>query len=144
MIRLERSFEVEAPREAVWTHLARVPEWPSWARHIRSIELDPPGLPEVIGPTTRGVIDLKGGPKAAFQMQTYEPPDRWLWVGDFLWLRVEYDHFFEALTETRTRVRFVVDVHGFGASTLGRLFRAIYARNLDRALPLLQAELAQL
>jgi hypothetical protein len=40
---LERSFRVDVPLEEAWAHVARVEQWPSWARHIRRVELRPAG-----------------------------------------------------------------------------------------------------
>ena len=137
-IRLVREFEVSLERSRAWEHLERIEAWPSWARHISSIELDPPGA---LTGATSGVIRLKGGVRSTFRMTRLEPPDRWLWVGDFLWLTVHYDHVFEEFGPNSTRIRFVVEVEGLGSSTLGRVFRAIYARNLDRAIPNLVREM---
>jgi len=141
MIRLVRAFEVDVPAARAWAHLARVERWPSWAGHIRSVTLEPPGE---LSPRTTGVIRLAGGMRSTFRMTRLDPPRSWLWTGRFLWLTVHYDHRFEPLTPERTRVQFVVEVTGVGAGTLGRLFRAIYARNLDRAIPALIAELEAL
>ena len=55
-------------------------------------------------------------------------------------VRVYYDHWFAAVDD-RTRLTWIVWAEGPGAGTLGRLFGAIYARNLDRAIPNVQAEL---
>ena len=138
MTTLVRTFEVDLDRTRAWDHLARVEEWPSWARHIRSVTLDPPGE---LTPATAGTIRLRGGIRSTFRMVRLDPPDGWLWVGGFLWLTVRYDHVFEELDGCRTRIRFVVEVEGVGAGSLGRLFAAIYARNLDRAIPNLIREL---
>ena len=138
MHRLERVLDVTVDRTTAWNHLARVEHWPGWARHIRSIQLDPPGE---LGPETRGTIRLTNGVRSMFRMLTLSPPDRWLWTGGFLWLRVDYDHVFEELGPERTRIRFLVDISGFASGSLGRLFTAIYAKNLDRAIPNLIAEL---
>ena len=135
--RLTRSFEVALDRARAWDHLARVEEWPSWARHIRSVTLEPPGK---LTAETAGTIRLRGGIRSTFRMHRLDPPRGWMWVGGFLWLTVRYDHVFEEL-EDCTRIHFVVDVEGFGAGSLGRLFAAIYARNLDRAIENLVAEL---
>ena len=35
---LRREFTVHLPVEKAWQHLARLEQWPSWARHIRQIE----------------------------------------------------------------------------------------------------------
>lgn len=138
VLRLVRAFEAPVSRARAWEHLERVAQWPSWARHIASVELEPAGE---LTPATTGVIRLKGGVRSTFRMEHLEPPDRWLWTGRFLWLHVDYDHVFEELAPDATRIRFVVEVRGVGAGSLGRVFRAIYARNLDRAIPNLVREL---
>jgi hypothetical protein len=139
--RLERDFEVRLDRDRVWAHVARVEAWPSWARHIRRVVLEPVGE---LTPETAGAVHLAGGIRSTFRMETLDPPSRWLWVGKFLWSTVRYDHRFEDLGATLTRVRFVVDVEGPGAESLGRLFATLYARNLDRAIPNLVGELEAL
>jgi hypothetical protein len=138
---VRRDFIVDAPLAAAWDHLARVEAWPSWARHIRQIRLDPPG-PLTAG--SRGVIRLKGGIRSTFRMTELDPPRSWKWAGPFLWVTVHYDHRFEPAGERRTRLVFVVEAEGLGASVVGRLFGALYARNLDRAIPNLVAEVRRM
>ena len=129
---IRRKFEVRLPLAQAWEHLARVEDWPTWARHIKKVELQPPGE---LGPKSTGVIHLRGGMKSAFSMTEFEPPLRWLWIGPFLWMTVHYDHVFEELAPQRTRLTWIVAGEGFGVSILGRLFAMIYNRNLDRAVP---------
>ena len=74
-------------------------------------------------------------------MEVFEHPVRWQWVGRFLTVHVHYDHRFEPLDSEHTRLIWTVSAVGPGSTTLGRLFGAIYARNLDKAIPNLQAEL---
>jgi hypothetical protein len=135
---LRRSLEVAAPPDRAWAHLARVEAWPSWARHLRSARLEPAGP---LGPGSRGVFVLKPGVPTRFEMTDWEPPRRWRWRGGFLWLAVGYDHRFEPLPGGGTRIVLEVEAAGFAVGTLGRLFGLAYARNLDRALPLLAREL---
>ncbi len=136
---LQRTLETGAPAKVAWEHLARVEDWPSWARHMRSACLEPEGQP--LGPDSSGVFILKPGIPTRFAMTQWEPPSRWKWHGAFLWLDVGYDHRFEPLPDGGTRIVLEVEASGFGVSLLGPLFARIYARNLDRALPLLAAEL---
>ena len=131
---LQRQFTVNASLESSWQHLARVEQWPSWAKHIRKVVVSPAGE---LGSESRGVIHLSNGVKSAFQMSDYSPPRNWKWVGGFLWLTVHYDHIFEALDPQRTRLTWVVEAEGFGVSVFGRLFARIYNKNLDRAVPVL-------
>jgi len=134
---IRREFTVDGSVEAAWGQLARVAEWPSWAKHIKRIDLDPPG--EITADST-GVIHLKFGPASAFRMVEFNPPRNWKWVGRFLWLTVHYDHFFEPQGE-RTKLVWIVACEGFGASVIGRLFALIYNRNLNKAIPNLIAEM---
>jgi hypothetical protein len=136
---IRREFTVDAPLARAWEHLARVEQWPSWAPHIKRIELQPPGE---LGPQSTGVIHLVNGMKAAFHMREFSPPRSWTWVGRFLWLTVSYDHRFEPLEAGRTRLVWMVQAKGLGAGTLGRLFARIYRRNLEKAIPLLIAEMS--
>ena len=135
---IHREFTVNVPLQSAWDHLARVEQWPSWAPHIRRIELTPPGE---LGSESSGVIQLTNGMKPAFRMTEFNPPGNWKWVGPFLWATVIYDHRFEPLDAEHTKLIWVVEATGFGASILGRVFAWIYRRNLERAIPRLIAEL---
>jgi hypothetical protein len=135
---LERRFRAQAPLEAVWAHLERVEAWPTWAKHIERVELAPSG-PLAVG--SRGTIHLRNGIVSTFEVTGLEQWVRWIWSGPFLWLTVEYDHRFERIEAGVTEVVFRLDARGFAVSLLGRLFAAIYARNLDRAIPHLVREL---
>src|SRR5438105_791571 len=39
-----REFTVDVPLDRAWDHLSRVEQWPSWARHIKRVALEPPGM----------------------------------------------------------------------------------------------------
>ena len=38
---IQREFVVDVPLERAWDHLARVEAWASWAKHIKSVTLEP-------------------------------------------------------------------------------------------------------
>ena len=50
---VKREFEVDIPLATAWKHLAQVEQWPSWARHIKHVELNPKGE---LTPGTVGVF----------------------------------------------------------------------------------------
>ena len=133
-----RSFVVDVPVQAAWDHLAQVERWTSWAKHIKRVTLEPEGPLQA---TSAGVFRLAGGARSTFRMEAYEPPRRWQWVGRFLTAKVHYDHRFEPVDSEHTRLIWTVAAEGPASATLGRVFGAIYARNLDKAIPNLQAEL---
>jgi hypothetical protein len=66
-----------------------------------------------------------------------------VWVGRFLTVDVHYDHRFERIDHGHTRLVWTVTTDGLGEASLGRVFGAIYARNLDKAIPNLQSEIRQ-
>lgn len=137
---IRREFEVDVPLEQAWRHLSRVVAWPSWARHIRAIEVEPSGE---LGLGSKGRIHLRNGVRSEFEVVEMEPGSRWMWVGSFLWLTVRYDHRFEALGARRTRLIWVVDAEGAAVGIFGRLFAAVYRRSMERAIPRLVEEMTK-
>jgi hypothetical protein len=142
---LRREFTVELPLQKAWQHLARVEQWPSWAKHIRQVELLPP---DELGPGSTGRLHLNTvvksgwpGSIAKFTVTEFSPSHNWKWVAGFLWLTCHYDHRFEELSPTQTRLTWVIEAQGFGKSVIGRLFARIYSKHLDRAIPLLVHEM---
>ena len=65
---LKRQFIVNVALRSAWNHLARFEGWPSWAAHIKKIELQPPGA---LGPESSGVIHLSRWLKPKFQMTEF-------------------------------------------------------------------------
>jgi hypothetical protein len=142
---LRREFTVNLPIEQAWQHLARVEQWPSWAKHIKRVEVRPPGE---LGPDSMGRLHLYNpvkagwpGSSAVFTVTEFNPYRNWKWVAGFLWLTCHYDHRFEELKATQTKLTFVIEAEGFGKSLIGRLFAMIYRKNLDRAIALLVEEM---
>src|SRR5262245_52638405 len=135
---LRREFTVDRPREKAWQHLARVEQWPSWARHIKQVVVQPPGE---IRLESTGHMLLTNGIKPTWTVSEFNPYRNWKWDSNFLWLTFHYDHLFEEVNATRTRLTFLVEATGFGRSVLGRLFAMLYRKTLDRAIPLLVEEM---
>ena len=135
---IRRQFLVEARLQEAWNRLAQVERWPSWAGHIRRIEVVPRGP---LTSESVGRIQLKNGIRSTFRMVEFNPGVNWRWSGRFLWLTVHYDHRFEAVDEGQTKLTWVVAAGGFGVIWLGKLFARIYGRNLDTAIPRLVHEL---
>ena len=135
---LRREFTVELPLEKAWHHFARVEQWPSWAKHIKQVEVQPPGE---LGPGSTGRMRLSNGGKVAWTVTEFNPYHNWKWLAGFLWLTCHYDHHFEELNPTQTKMTFVIAAEGYGKSVIGRLFAMVYRKNLDRAIPSLVEEM---
>ena len=79
---VKRDFTVPASLEEAWNHLARVEQWPSWARHIKSATLQPS---PVLSSTSQGLFILAGRVHSSFRMTEWDPPRRWVrWVRERL------------------------------------------------------------
>ena len=129
---------MDRPLQDAWRHLARVEQWPSWAKHIKQVKVEPQGE---LGPKSKGFIQLNNGVRSAFTMTEFNRYSNWKWVGRFLWLTVGYDHRFEELSPAQTELTWMVEANGAGVSVFGTLFAKIYGKNLDHAIPLLVAEM---
>jgi polyketide cyclase/dehydrase/lipid transport protein len=133
-----REFTVDVGLQQAWDHLARIEQWPSWAPHIKQIDLEPSGE---LGPRSTGVLHLANGMKATFRTTEFNPPHNWAWVSHLLWFTVIYDHRFEAMDAEHTKMIFIVQATGLGAGIVGPLFARIYRRNLEKAIPRLIREM---
>src|SRR5581483_10572331 len=71
---LRREFTVELPRERAWQHLARVEQWPSWAKHIKRVELRPPSE---LGPGSTGRLRLSNGGQVRWTVTEFNPYRNW-------------------------------------------------------------------
>ena len=135
---VDKTFVVRAPSDVTWNHLAKVEQWPSWAKHIRSVVTSPPGP---LSSNSRTKLKLSNGIKTTFQMIEFDPPHHWKWAGSFLGSQILYDHIFSQTEPSRTTVRFTVDVGGRPGRFIRGIFGRIYRRNLERAVPLLIQEI---
>jgi Polyketide cyclase / dehydrase and lipid transport len=133
---LERTFVVEAAAERAWAELAAAEQWPRWARHLRSVQVTPPGP---VGPASRATLKLTNHTTATMEVTEFEDERRFRWEGSLLWLGLGYDHLVTTDDRGRVSITFTVDAAGPGVNTIGPLFASIYGRKLDRAIPRLQA-----
>jgi hypothetical protein len=132
---LERTFAVEATAERAWAELVAAEQWPRWALHLRSVEVTPPGP---VRPGSSAILKLANRTRVTMRVTQFQDRRRFRWEGAFLWLRLGYDH---VVTDENGQVgiTFTVEGAGAGVDSIGRLFANVYARNLDRAIPRLQA-----
>ena len=136
VVAVERTFDVGVPLEEAWRRLAEVERWPEWAPHITSVTVSPSGP---LGPGSSGALHIKRFGRNTFRMTAWDPPARWEWVGGVPGLGIRYDHRFTAAGPTRTRLDWTVELGGPLARISKPVFTRIYGRNVDRAIPRLQA-----
>ena len=133
---LERTFPVEAAAERAWAELVAAEQWPKWAHHLRSVQVTPPGP---VGPASSATLKLANHTRATVRVTEFEEERRFRWEGSFLWMDLGYDHVVTTDDTGRVTITFTVEGAGVGVNTIGPLFAGIYVRQLDRAIPRLQA-----
>jgi Polyketide cyclase / dehydrase and lipid transport len=133
---LERTFTVEAAAERAWAELLSAEQWPRWAQHLGSVQVTPPGP---VGPGSSATLRLKNRTRVRVRVTEFEDGRRFRWEGSFLWLGLGYDHLVTTDDTGRVGITFTVEGAGIGVDTIGPFFASVYARNLDRAIPRLQA-----
>jgi carbon monoxide dehydrogenase subunit G len=135
---VERSFEVPVPAEQAWSALADVESWPAWAPHIVAARVTPPGP---VGSHTSGTFRFRPIGRSRFKMTAFDPPRSWTWTGRAMGVMIDYEHRFEPVSVTSTRLVWVVRSHR-RAGIRSRLFAAVYSRLIDRAWPRFVASLS--
>lgn len=135
-VAVRRTFRVGVPLAEAWASFSEVERWPEWAPHITAATLTPPGP---LGPSSSGVLRIRGLGRSTFRMTVWEPPRRWVWVGGLPGTRITYEHRFEADGDTATTLEWVVSLQGPLAWLVRPVFAWIYGRNVDRAIPKFQA-----
>ena len=128
---VERSFEVALPPAEAWAALADVARWPSWAPHIASVRVEPPGP---VGAGTSGTFAFRPAGRSRFTMTAFDPPRSWTWTGRVMGVTIDYEHRFEPVAPAVTRLVWVVRSRQ-RPGLRARAFGAIYARLIDRAWP---------
>ena len=129
---------VNGPPREVWSHLAQLKEWPSWAGHIRRMDPTPPGE---LTADTRVVLHMSAGPRATMKVTEYDPPHRWVWEGRSMGVTTRFEHKFEEVDDARTRIWFQAWTSGPLSFIGGRIFGRMMPRYLTVALPRLKAEI---
>jgi Polyketide cyclase / dehydrase and lipid transport len=129
---VERSFEVPAAREQAWSALADVESWPRWAPHIAGARVSPPGALQA---RSSGTFRFRPIGRSRFTMTAFDPPLSWTWTGRVMGVTIDYEHRFEPVEPTRTRMVWTVRNRRSRLGVRERLFSVIYGRLIDRAWP---------
>jgi hypothetical protein len=133
---VERSFVVDVAPDTAWERLAQVERWPEWAPHIVAVTVDPRSE---LGPRSSGNLRIRRLGRNSFRMTTWDPPHRWEWSGGLPGVRIDYDHRFSPAGDNSATLTWTVTLRGPLATVVRPVFARIYGRNVDRAIPQLQA-----
>lgn len=137
---VHREFIVDVPLETAWQHLAKTEQWPIWAKHIRRIDLVPPG--ELTAKSTP-IVHLTNGMKSKFKVTEFDLLRTWTWAGPVLWLKVQTHLSFELVDKNHTKLIWIWGCEGFGESIVGRVLAIVVNKQWDVEIPHLKDELVE-
>ena len=99
------------------------------------MEVTPDGA---LGPSSSGALHIRRLGRNTFRMTAWEPTRHWQWTGGLPGVRILYDHILESSGEAATKMTWVVKVRGPMAWLIRPVFKLVYGRNVDKAIPRFQ------
>ena len=126
-MRSERSIDIEAPAERVWSNYRAVTGWADWTKSVRSIQPLDGELPAVGG---RFRIDQPRLPTLVWTVTDVQEGRSWRWEQRSPGGHTVVDHVVEPLDAGRTRVHLRLEQRGPIGALVGWLARGTTARYL--------------
>jgi hypothetical protein len=113
-MRLEQTFDIDAPPAAVWAVMQDLKAWPTWTASMRRVDLlDPPP----VGPGTRVRVDQPRLPPARWDVTEWQADQGFTWVNRAPGIDVRARH---AIVPRGSGSRVTLSIEYAGV--LGRLF----------------------
>lgn len=126
-MRYERSIDITAPPDAVWSVLRDVPAWPRWTESITAAEwVSGNGL--VVGARAR--LTVRGAGKAVWTVTAVDEGRSFTWESRVGGVRSAASHVIEA-APGGSRVTLAVDLTGLLATLLRPLVARTTRANLE-------------
>ena len=136
-MRFERSIEIDAPQERVWTVLSDLEAWPRRIETVDSVELL---TPPPIDTGARARLKQPKLPEATWEVTAWDAPSFFEWRQRSGGVTNVAGHRVEALDDGRSRLTLTIDMQGLLVPIVGRLYRdltnrymAIEAEGMKRA-----------
>ena len=136
-MRFERSIEIDAPQERVWTVLSDLEAWPRRIETVDSVELL---TPPPIDTGARARLKQPKLPEATWEVMAWDAPSFFEWRQQSGGVTNVAGHRVEALDDGRSRLTLTIDMQGLLVPIVGRLYRdltnrymAIEAEGMKRA-----------
>jgi uncharacterized membrane protein len=123
----EKSVEIAAPAERVWSVIRDVERWHEWTATVRSVERLDPGAPLGVGARVR--IRQPRLPRAIWRVTEMTEGGGFVWVTSGAGVRVTARHSVEPVPGG-TRARLSVEFSGPFGSLAGWLTRRLNVRYL--------------
>ena len=137
----ERSIEINAPADLVWTVFSDVVRWPEWTESVRRVT--PQDGPELaVG--AHFAIEQPRLPKLVWEVVELEPGHAWEWRSTSPGTTTIGWHEVTPLGAGRTRARQGIDQRGFLAPLVGLVSARLTDRYLEMESQGLKARSEQL
>ena len=117
---IERSIDIDAPREKVWTVMTDVERWPEWTASVTSVALLAK-VPFDVGSQAR--LRQPRLPVVVWTVTAFEPEHYFTWQTDVPGVRTVAGHHVEATGSNSTRVTLSLSWRGPLAPLIGLLCR---------------------
>ena len=125
-MRYEKTVEIQAPVDRIWSVLSDVANWPQWTESIRDVELLAP-QPLRLG--SRAKVRQPKLPPAVWEVTEFQPGRAFTWVNHSPGMTSTGIHEILATGDHQT-VRLVIDQRG-PMSFLARPFRRLTRSYVD-------------
>lgn len=125
---IERTVEIDAPVEVVWTVMSDVARWPTWTESIRSVEVVGDGD---FGKGSTAKVRQPGFPAATWEVTDWRPGLSFTWTARVPGLTSTGVHSVEPTGPGSSRATLTFSQDGWMAGMMGLIAGARSRRYVD-------------
>ena len=118
-MRFEKSIEIDAPPQRVWTVLTDLEGWPKRIETVDAVELL---TPAPIGKGSQVRLKQPKLPEGTWNVTTWDAPSFFEWTQKEGGITNVAGHRIEALGESRARLTLTLDMRGLLVPIFGRIY----------------------
>ena len=127
-MRYERSIDIDAPADDVWTIIEHVERWPEWSESMTSVERLSVGP---FGVGSRAKVKQPRLPQAEWTVTEHDPPRSFRWEAKGPGVRSMGDHAVRPARTGRSTATLVFEQTGPLGAVIGALFGSMIRRYVD-------------
>jgi uncharacterized membrane protein len=127
MAHWERSIQIQAPAEKVWSVMSDVAHWPEWTPSIESVE----EVSADFGAGSSAAVKAQGVAKTTWRVTEWNPGHNFTWVTSVRGAKTVGEHVIEGAPGGPTTVRLGIEVQGLAGALFKPLIRKVIVRNLE-------------
>ena len=121
-MKFEQSIEINASRQRVWDVLSDLAAWPTRIETVDAVELL---TPAPVGQGSRVRLKQPKLPEGTWSIGVWDAPAYFEWTQKESGATIVAGHRVEPLSDERSRLTLTIDMRGFLAPIMGRLYRKL-------------------